>query len=111
MHLRLLSSPHNPSPLPSGQLLKLAKKYASKASKSHELWLFRLDLEWAEKDENWSLSAKEARQRVPANGEDDSARCAVWEWVLDRKPASPSHEVLQLTEVSCFCLQIFGTQD
>ncbi len=53
----------------------------------------------SEKDENWHVSAKEARQHVPANVEDDSARCAVWEWALDRKPLRAPHEILQMTEV------------
>ncbi|KLO16918.1 hypothetical protein SCHPADRAFT_937468 [Schizopora paradoxa] len=97
-HLQLLSSPQNPNPLPKAQLLKLTKKYSSKVSTSHELWLFRLDLESSENGEDWSSSAKEARQRVPPNSEDDSARCAIWEWVLDRKPSKPPHEIMQLTE-------------
>ncbi|OCB88446.1 hypothetical protein A7U60_g4488 [Sanghuangporus baumii] len=90
-HLRLLRSSHNPNPFPPAKLLKLTRKYVSRCPMDVDLWLLRLEVEYALENEedmedaDWRGAWEEARKKfmlrsMPA----DSRRDEIWIWGLER---------------------------
>lgn len=84
-HLELLHRYSNPSPSLAPKILKLAKKYTSRAPNSSELWLARLQFEDLYSDgSSWHKVWEEGRKSIGKNEADSGSVEHVWLWGLKK---------------------------